>query len=244
MKKIILSSLITLVCSNSSVAQKIYKSIDADGNVTFSQVEPIVQENDPIQVETLKVSNTNNAMSTVTTKFGKEQCGDIQLPNNNNSYSSRNKSSTKYLEQKIARSKDNWIESLARLSKQMVKATQNNLKSRSYNRSSSYTMQRNSEYKSRYDANTTKGRDLRCAINWAETKEGVIDDTHEFNQTEKMRLVAISKKLEASINTKCGQEPIYDPSSNLSKKYSRIWKQCSYTSLRDLKNVKRKIEQL
>ena len=105
-------------------------------------------------------------------------------------------------------------------------------------------MQRNSEYKSRYDANTTKGRDLRCAINWAETKEGVIDDTHEFNQTEKMRLDAISKKLEASINTKCGQEPIYDPSSNLSKKYRRIWKQCSYTSLRDLKNVKRKIEQL
>jgi len=244
MKKILFTTLITLATSHYSVAQQIYKIVDADGNVTFSQVEPALQEDDPAQVESLKVSNANNAMSSVRTELGKQMCGDIQLPYNRASSRSNTNRSSKYFVQTIMQSKKNWKSSLSRLSKQMVKSSKYNLDARKYNQSSSYAKQRNSQYQKSFDANNGRIRDLRCAINWAESKEGFIKETNQSNQSEKMRLIAISDKLEASINHKCGEEPIYDPSSGANKEYNKKWKSCSYAERRDLRKVKSKIARL
>jgi hypothetical protein len=232
MKKIVLSTLITFAYANNSVAQKFYKAVDSDGNVTFSQVEPIFQENDHVKFKTLKLNNANNAMSTVRTEFGKEVCGNIKLPyNRNNSGNATKNSPSKSFVQTVVRSKNNWKESLSRLSKQMVEFSKYNVDSHINNKSLSYAnKQRNSRYQKNADSNITKVRDLRCAINWA-----------ELNQTEKMRLVAISHKLEASIQSNCGEEPIYDSSSDVNKQHNKRWEICSNAKRRDLRNVKRKI---
>lgn len=245
MKKTLLFSLIILLCSSHSFAQKIYKIVDAEGNVTFSEIEPTILANDPVKVESLKMSNSNNAMSTVRSENGRETCGDIQLPyNRTNSYGSKRKSSSKYYFKSIQNSKNNWKSSLSRLSDQMASSSKQYLDSRKYKQSSTHAKRQSSQYQKRSELNNARIRDLRCAINWAESKKTFINDTHESNQTEKTRLVAISHKLAESINRKCGEEPIYDPSSSANKEESRYWKSCSYTERRDLKDVERKISRL
>ena len=152
MKKIIFTALITLALTNNTLAQQYYKIVDANGNVTFSQIEPTLKENEQVKVESLKVSNGNNAMSTVRTELGKEMCGNIQLPYNrtnnyrSSSYGSNKKSSSKYYVKSILSSKKSWKYSLTRLSKQMVQSSKYNMDTRKYNQSSSYAKQRNSQY--------------------------------------------------------------------------------------------------
>lgn len=245
MKKKLFFSLIILVCSGHSFAQQIYKIVDANGNVTFSEIEPTIQENAPVKVESLKMSNANNAMSTVRSEQGREMCGDIQLPyNRTNNYGANKNSSSKYYLKNIQNSENNWKSSLSRLSDQMARSSKQYLASRKHKQSSTYATQQSSQFQKRSEVNNARIRDLRCAINWAESKQTLIVDTHESNQTEKMRLVAISDKLAASISSKCGKEPIYDPSSSANKEKTKYWKSCSRTERRDLSNVRRKIARL
>jgi len=242
MKRIIITALITLASTNYAFGQQIYKIVDADGNVTFSQIEPALKNSDPIKVEELKISNANNAMSTVRTELGRQMCGNIHLPYDRTKNRSNKTSSSNYYVQSIVNSKKNWKSSLSRLSKQMVKSSKYNMDSRKRNQSSSYAKQRNSQYQKSSDINNSRIRDLRCAINWAESKGDFIKENHKSKQTEKMRLIAISDKLTASIKLECGEEPIYDPSSGANKEHNKRWKNCSSAQRRDLRNVKRKID--
>jgi len=245
MKKNIFFSLIILICSSHSFAQQIYKIVDANGNVTFSEIEPTIQVDEPVKVESLKMSNANNAMSTVRSEQGREVCGDIQLPyNSTNNYRANKNSSSKYYLKNIQNSKNNWKSSLSRLSDQMARSSKQYLASRKHKQSSHYAKQQSSQFQKRSELNNARIRDLRCAISWAESKNESMNDSLESTQTEKMRLIAISYKIEENIISKCGQEPVYDPSNGMSKERSKNWSSCSYTERRDLKNVKRKISRL
>ena len=245
MKKILLLTLFILLCSNESFAKKIYKIVDADGNVTFSEIEPTVQADDPVQVESLKMSNANNAMTSIRIEDGRETCGDIQLPyNRTNSYGSKKRDSSKYFLRNVQNSKNNWQSSLSRLTDQMARSSKQYLESRKRRQSSYYAKQQSSQYQKRSEVNNARIRDLRCAINWAESKNESMSDSLESTQAEKKRLIAISYKIEENIISKCGPEPVYDPSNGMSKERSRNWTSCSYSQRRDLKDVKRKISRL
>tara|TARA_R110000737_G_scaffold346325_1_gene375965 strand:+ start:1198 stop:1938 length:741 start_codon:yes stop_codon:yes gene_type:complete len=245
MTKVLFFSFIILVCSNHSFAQKIYKIVDADGNVTFSEIEPTLEQDDPAEVESLKMGNSNNAMSTVRSENGREKCGDINLPYKRpNRYGSNKSSSSKYYFENVQNSKNNWQSSLSRISEQVVRSSKQYLESRKYKQSSTYAKNQSSQFQKRAEVNNARMRDLRCAINWADSKKASIHDNNESNQSEKIRLVAITHKLTETINRKCGEEPIYDPSSSANKEENRYWKTCSSTERRDLRDVERKISRL
>ncbi|MGB1198447.1 MAG: DUF4124 domain-containing protein [Thalassotalea sp.] len=239
MNKALLLIISSLTFTNSLHAQ-VYKIVDANGKVTYSQIEPSVQKGEEIQVESLDISVGNNGMSTVRNENGESYCGEISLPSK-----SRYKSSSNYFSRNVKSTKESWKRSLARLSEDVKSSSQYNVKSNNNSRTStSYKSKRNSEHRKSIDRDNQRMRDLRCAINWADGKKGTINALDSAQKTEKIRLNNIKTKLESSIVQKCGAEPIYDPSLKHNKAQRNKWKQCSRSKQRDLRKVNREINRL
>ena len=233
---LIISSLLVTSPLNSQV----YKIVDADGNVTFSQIEPVVKKDEKTLVESVDISVGNSGMSRVKNTNGNSYCGDIRLPSKG-----RSKYSSKYFSRNVSNSKENWQNSLARLGDRVKKTSQYNVK---YNNNSriknTYKSKRNSEHRKSIDRDNQRMRDLRCAIDWANGQSGNIKTINTAQQTEKSRLIDIQSKLENSIERQCGPEPVYDPSVSSNKQKINKWNKCSRNKRRDLKKVERKLNRL
>lgn len=226
---------------------QVYKTIDENGKVTFSNIEPTVDKNSATKVEELDLDISNDAMTTLSSELGEKYCGEIKLPSQ-----SKNSHSSKYFIKNVIRSKKNWQTSLIRLNERIAYNTKKSIKvtnSRHYN--STYSNQLNSSQRKESDSNVKKLRDLRCAINWSKSQDSTISELQTTmnkleatKKSESSRLLEIKTKLESSITARCGGEPIYDPTLRKNEPQRKRWSTCSRKTRQEIKKIDRKLRKL
>ncbi len=217
-------------------AGKLYKIVDENGNVTFSQFPPTAPgESGGVKVEEQKVSA--GGQTAVTTRGNDQYCGDINLPSDKGKYNS------KYFHQTVANRLEYWRERLNRYEKQLDQSQQRYLE--------------NSKYKSRYYSSTDRAkdhlkrdertvremRDLRCAISWAESQQSGSRDERQEASAELNRLQAVKQKVEAQMTAQCGMEPIYDPSVAGNRDARSKWNSCSHRYRSDIRRLENMIRE-
>lgn len=226
---------------------QVYKTIDGNGKVTFSNIEPTVDKNSATKVEELDLDISNDAMTTLSSELGDKYCGEIKLPSQ-----SKNSYSSKYFIKNIARSKKNWQASLIRLNERIAYNTKMSIKytkSRYYN--STYKNQLNNSQRKETDFNVKRLRDLRCAINWSKSQDSTISELQatisELEATQKLessRLLEIKINLESSITAQCGGEPIYDPTLRMNESQRKRWSTCSRKARQEIRKIERTLRKL
>lgn len=222
-----------------SYAVKVYKIVDEDGNVTFSQVPPGSNfQPESSSVEEVKVST--GGMSTVRVEFDEEYCGEIRLPKQAEGY----RSSAKYYAKNMMKSQQRWQRELERISAKIQRENNRQINASLHNRNSTYQQQRNLQYQQQGLRDGERLRDLRCAVNWAEKKQGVIEEDQKEASEEKARLLVISSNLEGRLHSKCGQEPAFDPSDKTNEASRKAWYKCSKEIMRDLRKVRARMRQM
>ena len=235
---IILSFLIAIYIP---VAQAtIYKIVDENGKVSFTQVPPLPKKDSTSKVEKVALDHSNAARSRVTTEFGEELCGEISLPKQANSLSS-----SKNHVQNIVRSKERWEKSLKRVSLDMEKASQEKIKSNnSYSYRPNYKTQQNKQYQQKFRDTTQNMRDLRCAIHWADAKQEQIEHHEYSDNAERARLQGILATLKNNLSVSCGEQPALDPTNERNESMRKKWYGCSKHYIRDLNKVQNKLKRL
>ena len=215
-------------------ATKIYKIVDEDGNVTYSQIPPRKTEESTARVEALKVDS--GAMTRVTNRYGRDYCGDIQLPSKADvrgtpiSYS-------RSVEDSLA----GWRSLLFDLSQYRERTDYYALEENRYSANSFDENQKIARYQERFTNDTQRMRDLRCAIDWAESQQDVVTTYKVADQEEKARLQASANQLEARLHRKCGQQPEYDRANPHNSEDRARWYNCGRDLIQDLNALNRRI---
>lgn len=226
------------------LAGKLYKVVDVDGNVTFSQFPP-KEAVDGVKVETMKVKGARQAA--VTHSGGKSYCGDIKLPEKSK-YSSRND----YFLSNLVRSNKYWKKRLQSLEANIDRNSKRQLKNNEHlfrngthrqnvsaNRykTNSYSSA-NSEYVQR---NLAEVRNLRCAIQWADDFSQEKYKNNKSVKSELERLQGIHDRLSKKMNNECGSKPVFDPSNYDYKENMGYWRSCTRGFKTNISNVEREI---
>lgn len=211
-------------------AQKLYKIVDEDGNVSFSQYPPAEQE-DNVTVENLKVSG--GPQTTVSEELDGRYCGKIRLPKP----PSKGSSSPSYLRSLDSR-RSSWEKELQHLNTSIDRNNQNALRSNRYG-SSSHSP--NKGYQDSIAKNGDKLRDLRCALSWADGEFEDKQDVIEENKAERSRLAQVKGELQDKLQSICGELPAYDPSDAGNDRERKRWYDCSKTLRREINTVQREI---
>ena len=234
----ILLLFVCCVFSSALQAQKLYKVLDADGNVTFSQFPP-VEKKENSTMEDITVGRSPK--TTITEGVDGTYCGDIRLPVRSSSGSSM-QSYVKNLERKRA----SWREQLDRLSQRVdrenqnaIKRNQANAKYRRYN--DQYGSSQDKRYQSSIESNGERLRDLRCAMSWANKEYSGVGDFVSKNKSERGRLEKIRDELQAKLDQTCGEIPAYDPNIRSNEAVRKRWYNCSESLRREIDLVKREI---
>lgn len=226
-------TLVLLILSSSVHAAKLYKIVDENGRVTFSQYPP------PEKAATAKQVQINNTggMTAVTGEGRYLKCGSVKLPN---------KSSYYYKNQSTLRHQENLQYYISRWHDQLNyledRTTPSNSKYRSDD--TNYQNQKTKRYNERLRRDMGKMRDLRCAINWAQNNREENKEKVENLTDEKQRLNQVKDKLQTQLDRKCGELPVYDPTDSHSKKKRKEWYACSYDLRKDLDQLENKIKRL
>lgn len=226
------------IFSSTAHAQKLYKILDADGNVSFSQFPPVEkQENSTIE----DITVGSSPKTTVTDGVDGTFCGEIRLPVRSSSSKSM-QSHVKTLE----RNRTSWKEQLDRLSQRVdennqraIKTNQANSRYNSYN--DQYKSKQNKRYQESIASNGAGLRDLRCAISWADKEYSGVGDFVSKNKSERGRLENIRDGLQSRLDTSCGEIPVYDPSIRSNEAVRKRWYDCSDSLRREINLVEREI---
>ena len=229
--------LILIALSLPSQAQKLYKVVDAEGNVSFSQFPPAASKEN-VTVDKLTVNT--GSKSVVKEELDGLYCGNIRLARpSSSSYAMKD-----YVK-RLDRSRSSWREQLDRLGKQIDASNQASI-NRNTNSASRYSDRYRSSSNNRHhasiEANSEKIRDLRCALNWVDEE---LSGTGEFvvdSKKERARLNGIKGELEAKLHKTCGSLPAYDPSATRNNAERKSWYSCSSELRRDIDRVDRAIK--
>jgi len=220
-----------LALSVSTQAQKLYKIVDAEGNVTFSQYPPQEkQEDSTIDEHTV----SGGGQSVVTAKLDGLYCGDIQLSDERSSRQSTS-SRVQDLEYKQSR----WKKEQENLSQRIDTSNQNKINQNSY--SSRYGSSTNKYYQEGVEKNSARMRDLRCALDWVDEELDAKSEVVVKNKKERARLEGIRNELQARLDRRCGQLPAYDPSQSYNSTARKNWYDCSNTLRKEIERVDRAI---
>jgi len=237
MYKTLLLTCLLLSISSHSHAGKLYKIVDENGMVTFSQYPP-AEKSESSVIEDVKM---NTAAQATLSKIGNTlYCGDMRLPNQPVSETQQ----ARFIQDLVRRQKE-WNEKLERVEQQIEK---NNYQQFKQGQKTSYynnhqKAQRSLEYQKRKDKNIQTTKELRCAISWGKSKQHEIDNYKEDNHQEVERLQQVSKNLKRAIKVHCGKEPLLDPSKPANKHARSEWMECSQEYRRDLRKVDGKLRQ-
>ena len=222
-----------------SQAEKLYKIVDEEGKISFSQYPPVSKdENDTI--EDISVNATSH--SPITNGIDGRYCGTIKLPAQTEAGYSQ-ASYIKTLDRSIA----TWKQQLDELNKRVDANNQNALahnqrQSQRYNRYSQNSPNTHTKaYQQSLEANSEKLRDLRCAIHWADDQ---YDGTSEYiaqRSTERARLTEIRDELQTELHENCGEIPAYDPRAAGNEPARKSWYLCSDSLRREIDLVQAKL---
>lgn len=234
-----LASIILAVCATTpALAAKLYKVVDADGNITFSQFPPS-EKTENHEIKSVKVEAGGEVKTPVTTIGNTQYCGDISLP----VVRVGSNGQARFL-QDVARQQKYWEKNLERLEAQIERDNLRQFeqnRNRYYNSNTSYRNQRNLEYQKRKDANLKSLRELRCAMDWAAEQQNSMKKLAANNAAEVKRLQQVHSNLQRAMQSNCGAEPVYDPSDPALKHQRKEWRKCAGEYLSDMRNVEREL---
>ncbi len=220
-----------------AAAQKLYKIIDDEGNVTFSQFPPQEkQENATIDEHTV----FGGSQSTVSERGDYMYCGDVRLASKNAS-GTRKSSYVENLESK----RTEWMRSRDRLSRRIdetnqakIKRDQQQAKYQSrYGSSNSYSSSHGQAYLESIERDAADLRDIKCAIAWADDELEGSRHAAAINAEEIARLEAIREELQGRMDRYCGELPKYDPSDSRNSERRKGWYDCSVGLRKEIKRV-------
>lgn len=216
-------------------AQKLYKIVDENGTVTFSQYPP--EEQASSNIENVTVKNASNAATVVSNDGSYEYCGEIRLPKH-----SLNDSTSRYFLKNVAKKRTYWKERLETLTRRIEQEGQRRIDANTKNYNSGYN---SSSYASQsYQKSSQRMRDLRCAINWSENKRDKIAEMQLQNKQEKQRLLVIYQQVEAKLLRACGELPEFNPADKYNEYQRKSWYNCGKTHLRNLKKIQKKMDRI
>lgn len=232
-KFLLLLALIAI--SLSSQAQKLYKIVDAEGNVSFSQYPPVATKEN-VTVDNITVNT--GSQSVISEELDGLYCGKIRL---------KSQSSSSYAMKDYVRTLDSarssWRQQLDELGKRIDASNQNSINRNSYQSASSsrynerYRSSSNKRYNDSVETNSEKMRDLRCAIDWV---DGELEGTGEYvvdSKKERARLEGIRNELQAKLHKTCGSLPEYNPNALRNNAERKSWYSCSSKLRRDIDRV-------
>jgi len=212
-------------------AQKLYKIVDEEGNVSFSQFPP-AEKKENVTIDNIAVDS--GPRTAVTETLDGTYCGDIKLPTrSSSSYSMKN-----YVKN-MDRRRSSWQEQMDRLHQSIDRDNQNAIKQAKYQSRYNNGSSQNKRYQQSINSNGEKLRDLRCALDWADEE---MDDTSEFvanNKAEKARLTEIRDELAMELDKNCGTIPAYDPTVGRNDAVRKRWYECSERLRREIDRVER-----
>ncbi len=232
-------ALLALCITPLAQTAELYKIVDEDGNVTFSQFPPSVSGD---AVENVKVAGTSDAMTSLSKSGNIEYCGEIELPAKDY-YRSYDHPSDRFLSA-VGKKRKRWQQQLERTEKQVNKATRNkvaNSSNNTYYRNKSYRSQQDLAHFERQERQLKQIRDLRCAIHWADQRDADMVQYREQNHAELLRLENVQRTLLAQMQRACGSEPPLDPSNEGARMRRDQWSECSQQYQRDLREVSRQL---
>lgn len=181
---------------------QLYKTVDKDGNVTFSQFPPQPQEQADVKVNAVEVKEDNGTIMSVVN--GRATCGSIQLPD-----IGRN-DPVKLLE--LQQQRKEWqdtLESGSDVSEVAMRLYLN----RYFTTSPSA------------DVHQQK-RDLRCAIQWVDSLKGDMQNARESLTAQSRQLDQQLERLKAERERACGSEPEYDATQPGTSELWQRWSDC------------------
>lgn len=216
-----------LICaiSDLAMAQKLYKIVDANGNVTFSQFPPSTTAQNDQNLTVEKKDLSNEAETSIISRGVYQYCGEIQLPNQLEQKS--------YFLASLSNSEANWQRQLEYKQKELDRLQKNYTQNRYYqNNYTANHLNRNGELGQQM-------RDLRCALGWAKKQKEQASPEIEKINVEISRLQASLAKLEQTQQEKCGPEPIYEPNDPANKAQIKQWKSCTKDYRSDINKLER-----
>lgn len=240
-KQLLVAAFIGAILGYTSVPEaQLYKIVDENGNVTFSQFPP----NEPsaeAAVENITLEGANDGMTPLTEIGSIQFCGDIELPSTIDSTQQPDR-----FMREINHSRKSWQRRLTALEKQTQDALHNQQRYNrySYYRDDSYRNRQKLEQFQRQEENIKKMRDLRCALHWADNRERDVTDYRNANHAELQRLEQVQRNLIANQNQACGVEPPFDPSDQTARARRDAWLACSKKYQRDLRDVSRQMQKV
>lgn len=193
----------------STLAGKLYKIVDKNGNVTFSQFPPSEPQQD-VQVDTVSVNNSNTTH--ITGSGNKLRCGSIGLP-----YIDKTKPE-KMLELEELRAE--W---------------QRELESGTGLEEVTWRMQLSRYNITRDPAESGQvKRDLQCAIKWADNQKSDVANARQQLQNKAKDLDQKITRLKAQRDRACGTEPYLNDNEPATVARHERWQDCYYDNSDEL----------
>lgn len=204
-------------------AAKMYKIVDAEGNVTFSQFPPApqaAQGEDKVKVKEMSVSGESS--SQVRSVGKKQYCGEIELPLLNP------KKPETYLDLGEYRHE---------LSRELDGDTDlNDVRFRLHmNR---YNLSRDPS------AAGQRKRDLQCAIQWVDKQKADVEKVRADLKQEQNQLQQKITRIQADRDKRCGSEPYRDPNQPATNALWERWSDCFYEYQDELYDLEYKASQV
>lgn len=227
--------LILIAISLPSQAQKLYKVVDEEGHVSFSQFPPAPSKEN-VTVDNITLNT--GSKSIVSEELHGMYCGKIRLARQSqSSYAMKDYVKT------LDSARSSWRQQLDQLGKTIDASNQASI-NRNTNSSASasrysdrYRSSSNKQYRASIEANSEKMRDLRCALDWVDEE---LDGAGEFvvdSKKERQRLEGIRSELQANLHKTCGSLPAYNPNERRNNAERKSWYSCSSKLRRDIDRV-------
>ena len=228
-----------LFLSGELFAQQLYKIVDKDGNVTFSQHPPLEAE-ETETMESVNVSGANSGKTPLTRVGTIEYCGDIELPKARLGKNAQ----SRFLEQ-VSRNRNSWKSRLQSLEQRISQENDDRIERNSYyNQNSRYKNQRDLAYSRRLEQNVETMSDLRCALAWVDGQQEQTSELTANASEEVMRLEKVHQQLQEQQLSRCGEEPLLDPSDPVQKGHRQDWLKCSRPYAKDIRSLERRRQDL
>lgn len=211
--------LLSLVSAGASAA-KLYKIVDENGKVTFSQFPPKEKSENTV-VEGVDVRS--GGKEPVRMVGSRAYCGEMYLGDTSV------RSGDRYAEERARRideRKQDWQEDLQYLERRAQERAREKLSDGGgYN--ISRTAERNSEYQQQMNRDNQRMRELRCAVGWAQDEISGKQNVVAESRGESERLRDVHAELQAKMLATCGLEPRLDPTDSGNAKARRQWRACT-----------------
>lgn len=212
-----------LLATSAVQAAKMYKIVDDQGNVTFSQFPPPPkpeQGADKVQVDEMSVSGESASQVRLVGK--REYCGEIKLPLLNP------KKPESYLD--LSAQQAEWKQELE------GDTDLNDVRFRMHmNR---YNLNRDPS-----EAGQRK-RDLECAIQWVDRQKDDVQKMRATLKNESDQIQQQISRVQAQRDKRCGSEPYRDPNQPASQVIWQRWSDCYYEYQEELYDLEYKASKI